>query len=227
MKSLKSIFCQISEVPSITQCAVIRSNVLFCRNISKWSRAPFLAIVAIGRFVTGNLIVSERGMYAQLPKILNFQILQNCTTNRTIVFPWNTFWSSALVIWLHNFFFSISFFQEQIIQETSLTHCPIACFIPQELFSVESLLGTYTIRSTKCWSSFFFFLFKQRDTPVFPLFGGIHTLGKQAERINCISSACICQLHTNMPCCSDSSPVNCKTFVESRWQLKGTTRKCE
>lgn len=64
MKSLKSIFTQISEVSSITQCAVIRSNVLFCRNISEWSRVPFFSIVAKGTFVSGIFCLSEWSMYS-------------------------------------------------------------------------------------------------------------------------------------------------------------------
>lgn len=87
MKSLKSIFfSQLSEVSSIIQHAVIRPNVLFCRNISTWSRVHF-AIVAKGRFVTGILFLSEWSMYSQLPNILCFQFLQNCLTNKPTMFP--------------------------------------------------------------------------------------------------------------------------------------------
>lgn len=136
-------------MPSITQCAVIRSNVFFCRNISKWSRLPFLAIVAKGRFVTGILVLSERRMCAQLCSVLNFQIPQNRTTNRPTMFSKTFFLSKPLAILVSlqisllfrkKFFFPMPFFQEQIIPETSLTDCPITCLIPQELFSVENLL---------------------------------------------------------------------------------------
>jgi len=138
-------------------------------------------------------------------------------------FPKHFFSPKLLLFHSIGIFFPISFSKEQIVPETSLTDCPIACPIPQELFSVENLLKIYAIRPTKCCSSQFFSV-KQCDTSVFPLFQGIHILGKQAEGINYIS------MHLCVGCtqrCHAAVIPAQQTFADNRRQLKGTTRKCD
>lgn len=68
------------------------------------------------------------------------------------------FCSKALVILINTFFFPISFFQEQLIPETSLTDCPIVCLNSQELLSVDSFWKAHSRKLIK-FSSFFFFFF--------------------------------------------------------------------